>query len=78
MGRKLYFATVLLLWGLSGNALAQGCAMCGTVLSADDPVTQGFNWSIAFLMAMPYLVFGMVGGWLVYVRCRHPNHQPTS
>ncbi|SVD93316.1 uncharacterized protein METZ01_LOCUS446170, partial [marine metagenome] len=47
--------------------------MCGTALSAGDPVTQGFNWSIAFLMAMPYVVFGVVGGWLAYVHRRHPN-----
>ena len=78
MGRKRYFVAVLLLWGTSENALAQGCAMCGTALSAGDPVTQGFNWSIAFLMAMPYVVFGVVGGWLAYVRRRHPNHQAAS
>ncbi len=52
--------------------------MCGTALSANDPVTLGFNWSIAFLMAMPYVVFGVLGGWLAYVHRRHLNHQAIS
>ena len=27
---------------------------------------SGFNWSILFLMAVPYAVVGAVGGWLFY------------
>jgi len=78
VGRKLYFLAILLLCGIIENSLAQGCAMCGTALSANDPVTLGFNWSIAFLMAMPYVVFGVLGGWLAYVHRRHLNHQAIS
>jgi len=26
----------------------------------------GFHWSTVFLMAMPYVVVGSLGGWLVY------------
>ncbi len=30
----------------------------------------GFHWSTLFLMAMPYLVVGSLGGWLVYMHRR--------
>src|SRR4029077_13966112 len=47
------------------NALAQGCAMCGTAFGGpDDPVTRAFSWSVLFLIAMPYTVFGLAAGWL--------------
>lgn len=48
------------------SVLAQSCAMCGTVLSAHDPITRGFNWSILFMLATPYVIFGSVAGWVVY------------
>lgn len=47
-----------------GHALAQGCAMCGTALLGDDPVTRAFTWSVLFLMAAPYTIVGAVGTWL--------------
>jgi hypothetical protein len=46
------------------TALAQGCAMCGTAFAHDDPVTRAFSWSVLFLIAMPYTVFGLAAGWL--------------
>src|SRR5262245_56845151 len=46
------------------DALAQGCAMCGTAFAHDDPVTRAFSWSVLFLIAMPYTVFGLAAGWL--------------
>jgi hypothetical protein len=49
---------------LAPDAFAQGCAMCGTALAPDDPVTRAFNWSVLFLIAMPYTVFGLAAGWL--------------
>ncbi len=48
----------------AGSALGQGCAMCATALPPDDPVTRAFNWSVLFLIAMPYTVFGLAAGWL--------------
>ena len=52
---------------LASDAAAQGCAMCRTALgSADDPVAQGFYWSILFMMAAPYTIVASLGGWLVY------------
>jgi hypothetical protein len=48
-------------------ALAQGCAMCRTALSgADDPLVFAMNTSILFLMAMPYVIVGSVGGWIYF------------
>jgi len=48
----------------AADALAQGCAMCGTAFSPNDPVTRAFSWSVLFLIAMPYTVFGLAAGWL--------------
>jgi hypothetical protein len=55
-----------LLLAFTGDALAQGCAMCGTATTPDDPLARAFNWSILFLIAMPYTLCGLVGGWLAY------------
>ena len=37
----------------------EACPACKTL---DDPISKGFNWSILFLMAMPFTVFGLIGG----------------
>jgi hypothetical protein len=39
------------------SALAQGCAMCGSSFSENDPTTQAFNSSVVFLMITPYVIF---------------------
>ncbi len=66
--RLIWLALILLVVSLftvaPTPALAQGCAMCRTALSVEDPVTQGFNYSILFLMAMPYVAFAGVAGWV--------------
>lgn len=47
------------------NPLAiHACAVC--VTGAGDPTTDAFNWSVLFLMAMPYLVVGSIAGGLFY------------
>ena len=81
MKRKMYGvlvgACVLL---ASSDAAAQGCAMCRTAIgSADDPLANGFFWSIMFLVSAPYTVIGSVGGWLIYrhlvaARAGKPEH----
>jgi hypothetical protein len=43
---------------------AHACAVC--VTGAGDPTTDAFNWSVLFLMAMPYLVVGSIAGGLFY------------
>ena len=47
------------------HSAAHGCAVCLTG-SADDPLTDAFNWSVLFLMAMPYTVLGSIGAFLFY------------
>ena len=60
-----------------GEALAQGCAMCATYLSAGDPRTEAFKTSILFLMVMPFAVVASVGGWIAWMYRRHRVRQPT-
>lgn len=44
---------------------AQACSVCGGAAMGTDPGT-GFNTSILFLLSMPFLVVGLIGGWLIY------------
>ena len=58
---------VPLVSSLGGEAVAQGCAMCKTAVGGPgDPLARGINTSIMFMMAMPFLLFTVVGGWLAY------------
>ena len=41
----------------------QACSVC---ITGDDPAAEGFNSSVLFLMATPYLVVGAIGGGLFY------------
>ena len=67
MGWRLATAVAGWLLATAPDAMAQGCSMCRTALgSADDPLARGFYWSILWLMSAPYLLFGLIGGWLVY------------
>ncbi len=59
-------------------ALVEACPSCKTI---DDPIVQGFKWSILFLMAMPYIVSGLIGGGVFYVYYRAhrtDNRKPSS
>jgi hypothetical protein len=68
---------VLLLGLLAAEAAAQGCAMCGTALGPDDPVTRAFGWSILFLMAAPYTILGLAAGWLYLSTRRTSDRRRT-
>jgi len=35
---------------------------CPGCKDLDDPIGKGFNWSILFMIAMPFTVFGLIGG----------------
>jgi heme/copper-type cytochrome/quinol oxidase subunit 2 len=53
---------------LVSDAGAQGCAMCKTAIGGPgDPLASGINTSIMFMMAMPFVLFAAVGGWLTYM-----------
>ena len=77
---SVFAVTAVVLWGIAmpDSAFAQGCAMCRTALSGDDPATQGFNWSIGFLMVMPYVLFAAVAGWVVFMRRRHVSQTQAA
>lgn len=47
------------------HSAAHACAVCLSG-SADDPLTDAFNWSVLFLMAMPYTVLGSIGAFLFF------------
>ncbi len=51
---------------LLSPAVAQACAVCfGS--SANDPFSRGISWGILFMMAMPFTIAGVIGGWLLYM-----------
>jgi len=66
---RLSLALLGLLGPGASHALAQGCAMCGTALK-DDQLGQAFGWSVLFLIAAPYSVVGLLGGYIFYAYWR--------
>jgi hypothetical protein len=77
---RQYFPLIIgiLVFALLMPTVVEACPSCKLV---DDPIAQGFKWSILFLMAMPYLVSGLIGGGVFYI-CnrtnRGDNHKPSS
>ncbi len=53
------WASVLILAMFSVPMSVDACPACKTL---DDPIGKGFNWSILFMIAMPFTVFGIIGG----------------
>ena len=49
--------------------LAQACAVC----VGSSPEDAGYFWGVVFLMAMPFAVGGLIGGWLWYHYRRGPG-----
>lgn len=39
---------------------------CPACKNLDEPIARGFNWSVLFMMAMPFAVFGVIGGSVFY------------
>lgn len=63
----------------AGEAAAQGCAMCKTSLGGPgDPLSNGINASIFFMMSMPFVLFAVVGGWLTFMFRKHRPGTNTS
>jgi hypothetical protein len=55
----------------AGGDLLYACAVCLT--GADGGVAAAYDWSVLFLMAMPYLVVTAIAGGLAYVYRRAAN-----
>ena len=76
-GSRLSLALLGLLGPGASHALAQGCAMCGTALK-DDQLGQAFGWSVLFLIAAPYSVVGLLGGYIFYSYWRPAGRRRAS
>jgi hypothetical protein len=46
--------------------LANVAGACPSCKLIEDPIAKGFNWSVLFLMATPFAVFGVIGGSIFY------------
>ena len=59
MYRFFWWAFVLIFVMLIAPTYLEACPGCK---SLDDPIGKGFNWSIFFMIAMPFTVVGFIGG----------------
>ena len=83
--RRAAFTTALaaltvlaVLLASADGVLAQGCAMCKTTLDGvSDPLVEAMNVSVLFMMAMPYLIVGTIGSWIVF-RSRRSGGDESS
>ncbi len=78
LSRYFLLMVGILVIALLVPTVVQACPSCKTI---DDPIVQGFKWSILFLMAMPYIVSGLIGGSVFYVYYRThrtDNRKPPS
>lgn len=70
---KMTRCTVLALGLVAAVSLlsteALGCPTCRTALSG-DPLARGIYWSILLMGAMPFVLIGSIGGWLIYMHRR--------
>ena len=71
-GRWMVWAVVVLLC-LVDQVLA--CPTCKDAISGSANYIRGYFWSILFMMSMPFLIFGSLGGyWYLEIR-RARNRQ---
>ena len=78
LSRYFLLMVGILVIALLVPTVVQACPSCKTI---DDPIVQGFKWSILFLMAMPYIVSGLIGGSVFYIYYRThrtDNRKPPS
>jgi hypothetical protein len=60
--KPLSIFALLLIWLLSSQQVAAQCAMCRAVLESngDNAVAEGINNGIVYLMAIPYILVGVI------------------
>jgi hypothetical protein len=66
-----------LFFSVLAPAALYACAVC-VGSSGNDPVNDAFNWSVLFMMATPYAIFGTIGGWIYYQQRRTGTAQTDS
>ena len=74
MYRFFLGVSLLMVVMLIGPTYLEACPACKTL---DDPIGKGFNFSILFMMAMPFTVFAVIGG-TVYLQYRRANRKSTD
>ena len=74
MSRFFLWGSLLMVVILIVPTYLEACPGCKNL---DDPIGKGFNWSILFMMAMPFTVFGVIGG-TVYLQYRRANRKSTD
>lgn len=74
-----FLAVCVLALMLPTEILAQGCAMCQTVMPrGNDPLARGMFWSVILLMTAPFVIGASIGGWLFYQYRNARRIQRTS
>jgi len=58
-------ASVAIGLSLTGPAAAVACPLCKDAI-ANDPVAAAFNSTTEFMIAVPFLLIGSIGGWIFY------------
>lgn len=73
MYRFFLWVSLLIVVMLIVPTYLEACPGCKTL---DDPIGKGFNWSVLFMMAMPFTVFGVIGS-TIFLHYRRANRKPT-
>lgn len=58
--------SILFAFSVAVAMVARVCSAYANGASADDAVSDAYNWGVLFLMAMPYAVMASVAGWVFY------------
>ena len=74
MSKFFLAVTLLIVVMLIGPTYLEACPGCKTL---DDPIGKGFNFSILFMMAMPFAVFTVIGG-TIFLHYRRANRKPMN
>lgn len=67
----------VLLIGLVISILPHSLEACPACKNLNEPIARGFNWSVLFMMSMPFTVFGIIGGSVFYCYRRAHNKLKT-
>ncbi len=75
MMRQVFILIILI--GFVGVLLPNTLDACPACKNLDEPIARGFNWSVLFMMAMPFTVVGVIGGSVYYQFRRAQRHLNT-
>jgi len=62
-----------------GTGLGSTLSISRIAVGAENEhITEAFNWTVVFLMAMPYVIIGGVAGWIFYQYTRSSQKKVTD